>query len=66
MAAEAEPTGTDVTTTVTGDTATVLSQLLALAKDASGKSAADTATPTVDAYQAHQDKLANAWKGDAK
>lgn len=66
MAAEAEPTVTDVTTTVTGDTATVLSQLLALAKDASGKTTTDTATPTVDAYQAHQDKLANAWKGDAK
>jgi hypothetical protein len=66
MAAEAEPTEKDDKTTVTGDTATVLSQLLALAKDASGKTTADTATPTVDAYQAHQDKLANAWKGDAK
>lgn len=67
MAAEAEPTDkTDVTTTVTGDTATVLSQLLALAKDASGKSTADTATPTVDAYSAYKDKQANAWKGDAK
>lgn len=62
MAAEAEPTVTDVTTTVTGDTATVLSQLLALAKDASGKSTAD-ATPTVDAYSAYKDKQANAWKG---
>lgn len=66
MAAEAEPTVTDVTTTVTGDTATVLSQLLALAKDASGKTTADTATPTVDAYSAYKDKQANAWKGDAK
>lgn len=67
MAAEAEPTDkTDVATTVTGDTATVLSQLLALAKDASGKTTADTATPTVDAYSAYKDKQANAWKGDAK
>lgn len=63
MAAEAEPSETNVTTTVTGDTATVLSQLLALAKDASGKTTADTATPTVDAYSAYKESQANAWKG---
>jgi uncharacterized protein len=64
QAVEDAPTDkTDVTTTVTGDTATVLSQLLALAKDASGKSTADTATPTVDAYAEYKDKQANAWKG---
>lgn len=62
MAAEAEPTETDVTTTVTGDTATVLSQLLALAKDASGKSTADS-VPTVDAYTTYKESQANAWKG---
>jgi hypothetical protein len=62
MAAEAEPTGTDVTTTVTGDTATVLSQLLALAKDASGKSTADS-VPVADAYTTYKESQANAWKG---
>jgi hypothetical protein len=63
MAAEAEPTGeTDVTTTVTGDTATVLSQLLALAKDASGKTTADSA-PAPDAYNTYKESQANAWKG---
>lgn len=63
MAAEAEPTGeTDVRTTVTGDTATVLSQLIALAKDASCKSTADS-VPTVDAYTTYKESQANAWKG---
>lgn len=63
MAAEAEPSETDVVTTVTGDTGTVLAQLLALAKDASGKTTADTATPTVDAYSAFKESQSNAWKG---
>lgn len=66
MAAEAEPTETDVMTTVTGDTATLFAQLTKLAADAAGKTTADTATPTVDAYSAYKDKQANAWKGDAK
>ena len=63
MAAEAEPNDkTDDKTTVTGDTATVLSQLLALAQDASGKSTADSA-PVADAYTTYKESQANAWKG---
>lgn len=66
MAAEAEPSEKDDKTTVTGDASTLLAQLTALAADAAGKSTADKAAPTVDAYTAYKDKQANAWKGDAK
>lgn len=60
MVAEGEQT--DVTTTVTGDTATVLSQLLTLAKDASGKTTADS-VQVADAYTTYKESQANAWKG---
>lgn len=59
----AESDKTDVATTVTGDTQTVLTQLLALAKDASGSTAQTTDAAPATGYAAFKESQANAWKG---